>query len=156
MSSKWQTSTLYNRKKKSHIYMQHRVYWLKGTPVAQWVKRWPTNLAAPSSSPAQGKNPGLPLIIHFKIPWLFPDFSLTFYSFPYPLTDKKKLFLFFTLRVLTASLQNWALLLKERICFLEFAPQGSKFFALRVPPNETGDGLGLSHETVLFFPSWTE
>ena len=31
----------------------------------------------------------LPLIIHFKIPCLFPDFSLTFYSFPYPLIDPK-------------------------------------------------------------------
>ena len=43
-------------------------------------------------------NTGLPLIIHLKIPGLFPDFSLTFYSFPYPLTDtKEKLFIFFTL-----------------------------------------------------------
>ena len=30
-------------------------------------------------------NSGLPLVIHFKIPGLFPDFSLTFYSFPYSL-----------------------------------------------------------------------
>ena len=26
-----------------------------GTPIAQWVKRWPTDLAVPSSSPAQGE-----------------------------------------------------------------------------------------------------
>ena len=47
---------------------------------------------------------GLPLIIHLKIPRLFPDFSLIFYSFPYPLTDKKKSFLFSTLMVLIVSL----------------------------------------------------
>ena len=63
--------------------------------------------------------PGLPLIIHFKIPCLFPDFSLPIYGFPYPLTDKKKSFLFFTLMVLTVSLQIWGLLLKEKIRFLE-------------------------------------
>ena len=28
--------------------------WLKGSPVAQWVKRWPTDLAVPGSSRAQG------------------------------------------------------------------------------------------------------
>ena len=38
-----------------------------------------------SANPAAG----LPLIIHLKILLLFPDFSLIFYSFPYPLTDKK-------------------------------------------------------------------
>ena len=27
----------------------------KGTPVAQWVKRWPTDLAVLSSSPTPGK-----------------------------------------------------------------------------------------------------
>ena len=48
----------------------------------------------------------------------FPDFSLTFYSFPYPLADQKKSFLFCTLMVLTVSLQIWGLLLKERICSL--------------------------------------
>ena len=47
---------------------------------------------------------------------LFPDFPLIFYRFPYPLTDKKKSFLFFTLMVLTASLHIWRLLLKGRIC----------------------------------------
>ena len=26
-----------------------------GAPVAQWVKRWPTDLAVPSSSPARGE-----------------------------------------------------------------------------------------------------
>ena len=57
---------------------------------------------------------GLPFIIHLKIPQLFPDFSLTFYSFPYPL----KIILFFSLMVLTVSLQITGLLLKERICSL--------------------------------------
>ena len=37
---------------------------------------------------------GLPLAIHLKIPWLFSDFSLTFYIFPYPLSDKKKTIIF--------------------------------------------------------------
>ena len=37
----------------------------------------------------------LPLIIHFKVPGLCPDFSLTFYIFPYPLTDKKNIFIFY-------------------------------------------------------------
>ena len=46
----------------------------------------------------------------------FPDFSLTYYSFPYPLTDKKKSFLLFTVMVLTVSLKIWGLLIKERIC----------------------------------------
>ena len=46
----------------------------------------------------------------------YPDFSLTFYSFPYPLTDLKKSFLFVSLMVLTVSLQIWGLRLKERIC----------------------------------------
>ena len=38
---------------------------------------------------------GLPLIIHLKIPSLFPDFSLTFYSFPYPLKNKKNIFILY-------------------------------------------------------------
>ena len=34
-----------------------------------------------------------------------------------------------------------------------FAPQGSKFFPLKVAPNEEGDGLRLSHEKVyILFP----
>ena len=37
----------------------------------------------------------LSLIIHFKIPRLFPDFPLTFHSFPYPLTDKKIIFILY-------------------------------------------------------------
>ena len=86
---------------------------------------------------------------HLSVTSKFPDFSLTFYSFPYPLTDKKKSFLFFTLIVLTASLQNWGVLFKERICF---APHGSKFFPLRLAPNEEGDGHRLSHEKVHSFP----
>ena len=90
--------------------------------------------------------PGLPLIIHLKIPWLFPDFSLTFYSFPYPLTVKKS-FLFFTLMVLTVSLQIWGY--SER---KEFAPSGSKFFPLRVAPNEEGDGLRLSMRKYILSP----
>ena len=36
----------------------------------------------------------------------FPHFSITFCGFPYPLTYKKKSFLFFSLMVLTVSLQN--------------------------------------------------
>ena len=43
-------------------------------------------------------------------------FLVTFYSVPYPLSDKKKSLLFFILMVLTVSLQIWELLLKERIC----------------------------------------
>ena len=35
-------------------------------------------------------------------------------------------------------------------------PPGSKFFPLRVAPNEEGDGLRLSHEKVYPFPSWKE
>ena len=45
-----------------HILIQVSVVriWLKvpfnvGAPVAQWVKRWPTDLAVPSSSPARGE-----------------------------------------------------------------------------------------------------
>ena len=29
--------------------------WANGAPVAEWVKRWPTDLAVPSSSPARGE-----------------------------------------------------------------------------------------------------
>ena len=46
---------------------------------------------------------------HLSFTSKFPDFSLTFYSLPYPLTYKKS-FLFITLMVLTASLQNWRLI----------------------------------------------
>ena len=38
----------------------------------------------------------------------------------------------------------------------EFAPQGSKFFPVKVAPNEEGDKLRLSHEKVYLFPSWKE
>ena len=41
-----------------------------------------------------------------------PDFSLIFYSFPYPLTDKKNVFL--TLMVLIVSLQIWGVTLKGK------------------------------------------
>ena len=85
------------------------------------------------------KHTGLPLITHFKIPWLFPDCFLTFYPFPYPLTDQKKSFLFFTLMVLTVSLQIWGLLLKERICS---------------PRKEMGLHYLMGKYT--FSPSWTE
>ena len=34
--------------------------------------------------------------------------------------------------------------------------QGSKFFPIRVAPNEEGEGLRLSHEKVYPFPSRTE
>ena len=91
--------------------------------------------------------------------------SLTFHWFSRHFTVfhtlwqiKKMSFLFFTLMVLTLSLQIWRLLLRK-----EFAPQGSKFFSSRVAPNAEGDGLsaegnGLrqSHENVHPFPSWTE
>ena len=82
------------------------------------------------------------------IPWLFPDFSLIFYSFPYPLTDKKS-FLFFTLMVLTVSLQIWAYSYRK-----EFAPHGSKFFPLRAAPLRRKMGLDYLKEHP--FPSWTE
>ena len=95
---------------------------------------------------------GLPLIIKLKIPYLFPDFSLTFYSFPYPLIDQKIIFilLFNSANCITS---NLGLLLKDR-----------KFFPLSVAPNEGGDGLSfkkggggdglrLSHEKVHLFPS---
>ena len=36
---------------------------------------------------------GLPLIIHLKVPRLFPDLSQTFYSFPYPVSDQKFFFI---------------------------------------------------------------
>ena len=49
--------------------------------------------------------------------------------------------------MLKLSLQIWGLLLKK-----EFAPQGSKFFPLRVAPDEEGDGHRLSHEKVHPFP----
>ena len=63
------------------------------------------------------QNPILPKLgCHLSSASKFPDFSLTFYSFPYPMTDLKKIFLFFSLMVLTVSLQIWGLLLKERIC----------------------------------------
>ena len=39
--------------------------------------------------------PGLLLIIHFEIPRLLPDFFLTFYSFPYPLTAQKIIFILY-------------------------------------------------------------
>ena len=61
---------------------------------------------------------------------------------------KRKSFLFFTLMVLTVSLHIWGLLLWK-----EFAPQGSKFFPLRVAPNMEGDKLRLSHENLHPFPS---
>ena len=48
-------------------------------------------------------NSGLPLIIHLKIPWLFPDTL----QFSIPSDRSKKLLLFFTLMVLTVSLQIW-------------------------------------------------
>ena len=78
---------------------------------------------------------GLPLIIHLKIPWLFPAFFLTFYSFPYPLTDKKS---FFSLYFEGANFftSNLGDALNGRNLF---APQGSKFFPLRAAPIEVGD-----------------
>ena len=62
---------------------------------------------------------------------------------------KRKSFLFFTVMVLTVSLQDLGLFLKER----SFAPLGSNFLSLRVTPNEDEDGLRLSDEKVHPFPS---
>ena len=45
-----------------------------GAPVAQWVKRWPTDLAVPSSIPARGEIfstvDGVPLhtAFHYHLP----------------------------------------------------------------------------------------
>ena len=55
---------------------------------------------------------GLPLIIHFKIPRLYPDIL----QFSIPSVRSKKSFLLYTLMVLTVSLHVWGLLLKERLC----------------------------------------
>ena len=57
--------------------------------------------------------------------------------------------LFFTLMVLTVSLQIWGLLLKERICSQK--EKKSKFFPLRIAPNEERDELRLSHEKVYIY-----
>ena len=43
--------------------------------------------------------------------------------------------------VLTVALKIWGYSYRK-----EYAPQGSKFFLLRVAPNVEGDGLRLSHE----------
>ena len=56
--------------------------WIKVNELSFRVETLPFSFSPPFS--------GLPLIIYFPIPWLFPNFSLTFYSFPYPLTDPKK------------------------------------------------------------------
>ena len=84
----------------------------------------------------------------------FPDFSLTFYNFPYPLTDLNNPFSFFCFIGLTVSLQIWGLSLQERICspreqilsFKDSPPPPTH------TPNEEGDGLRLSHEIVSSFP----
>ena len=74
---------------------------------------------------------GLPLIIHFKIPWLFPDFSLTFYSFPYPLTDPKTNIIFMLyfngVKCITSNLR---VTLKKRI-----SSAREPILPLRVAPN---------------------
>ena len=36
--------------------MEPRLQMKRGAPVAQWVKRWPADLAVPSSSPACGED----------------------------------------------------------------------------------------------------
>ena len=69
---------------------------------------------------------GLPFIFHLKIPWLFPEYSLTTLQITYPFMEPK-LILHFTLTVLIISLENWELLLEERI-----SSQGNKFFPLTV------------------------
>ena len=66
---------------------------------------------------------GLPLIIHLQIPWLFPDFSLKFYSFPYPLTDQKIIFILYFngAQIITSNLE---VILEEN----NLLPKGANFF----------------------------
>ena len=79
---------------------------------------------------------------------LFPDFSLTFRSFPYPLTEiKKKIIFILYFNGANCITSNWGLLLKERICSLR-----EQIFSFKSSPNEEGDGLRLSHEKVHLFP----
>ena len=75
---------------------------------------------------------GLPLIIHLKIPLLFPD--ILQFSIPSDRSKRNHLYslLIFFILVLTVSLQIL----------------GSKFFPLRVATNEEGDRLRLSHKQV--------
>ena len=37
------------------VHVLYSYFDCKRSPVAQWIKGWPTDLAAPSSSPAQGE-----------------------------------------------------------------------------------------------------
>ena len=98
---------------------------------------------------------GLPLIILLKIPWLFPDFSLTFYSFPYPLTDKKIIFIpcFNSANCITS---NLGVTLKGK----NLLPKGANSFLYEWPPMRKEIAFivweALSHEKVHPFPSWTE
>ena len=79
----------------------------------------------------------------------FPDFSLTLYSFPYPLTDQKIIFILYfnDANCITSNLGGTPILLKE------FAPLGSKFFPIRTAHNEEGNGLRLPLEKVHPFTS---
>ena len=86
---------------------------------------------------------GLPLIIHLEIPWLFPDFFPDFLQFSITSDRSKNIFIFHF---------NGAQIITSNLG----ATLGSKFFPLRVAPNEEGDGLRLSHEKVHPFPFLTE
>ena len=88
---------------------------------------------------------------HLSFTSKFPDLSPifpTFYSFPYPLIDKKKSFLFFSFNGanyitsnLGVTLNGKNLLPKERI------------ISFKSGPNEERDEFRLSHEKVHPFPS---
>ena len=71
----------------------------------------------------------------------FPDFSLTFYSFPYPMSDPEIFFFILYLNGANCITSNLGLLLKERIC-----SPWEQTLSLRVAPNEEGDGLRLFQE----------
>ena len=64
----------------------------------------------------------------------FPDFSLTFYSFPYPFTDQKTFFILYFngANCITSTL---GVTLKRK----NLLPKGANSFLLRVAPNEEGD-----------------
>ena len=46
---------IYVRLGHDKIIIKIRIGIFDGVPLAQWVKRWPTDPAVPSSSPAQGE-----------------------------------------------------------------------------------------------------
>ena len=56
----------------SHIRIIRIASFKDGAPIAQWIKRWPTDVAILSSSPARGEIfstvNGVPLLIAFHPP----------------------------------------------------------------------------------------